>query len=47
MRAETGGMGNPEEQDSQQRDIDRDCYPVRTVLQEKPGAALFVCKKRV
>ena len=31
-------MGNPEEQDSQQRDIGRDCYPGRAVLQEKPGA---------
>ena len=40
-------MGNPEEQDSQQRDIGRDCYPGRAVLQEKPGAAVFGCNKRV
>lgn len=47
MRAEIGGMGNPEEQDSQQRDIDGDYYSGGAVLQEKPGAALFGCRKRV
>ena len=47
MRAETGGMGNPEKQDSQQRDIGGDCYLGGAFLQEKPGAALFRCKKRV